>query len=126
MASEKPAMILKSKIGMSDEEISKLSDSDAWKIIYSNSSSLMASKDKRLQVCFTGFSPSKKELLIRLAENHNIKVVMSVTKNLSILCVGDNAGPKKLEKAVEQGIQLLTESEFISMVETGEVPNQEG
>lgn len=35
MASEKPAMILKSKSDMTPEEIKALSDVEAWRIIFS-------------------------------------------------------------------------------------------
>ena len=58
MASGKPAMILLSKSDMSKEEISALSDAEAWNIIYSIRTT--KAKDTRLQVCFTGFGTSKR------------------------------------------------------------------
>ena len=50
--------------------------------------------------------------------------VTSVTKNLAYLCCGQNAGPKKLEKARAQGVTLLTESDFYNLVGTGETPDR--
>lgn len=120
MASEKPSMILASRTDMTGREIAALSDGEAWRIIYSLPRS--SNPDDRLQICFTGFTPSQKEVLMGLAEENDMKVVMSVTKKLNFLCVGDNAGPKKLEKAISQGIQVLTESQYVAMIETGEIP----
>ncbi len=121
MASEKPTMILLSKSDMSKEQISELSDAEAWKLIYSIRT--VKVKDTRLQVCFTGFGTSKKQELIDLANSNNIKVVSSVTKKLDFLCSGENAGPKKIEKAEAQGVQFLDEDQFIQLIETGEIPN---
>lgn len=121
MASHKPTMILKSKSDMSLEEISALSDGEAWRIIYSIRT--VKAKDNRLQVCFTGFGSSEKEELINLAHDNRLKVVASVTKKLDYLVGGDNAGPKKIEKAEAQGVQFLNVLQFINFIETGEVAN---
>jgi len=121
MASDKPTMILLSKSDMTKDEISLLSDSEAWQIIYSIRST--KAKDTRLQICFTGFGVSKKQELTNLANNNNFRVVSSVTKKLDFLCGGENAGPKKVEKAESQGVQFLNEAQFIQLVETGEVPS---
>ena len=114
-------MILLSKSDMSKEEISDLSDAEAWKIIYSIRT--VKAKDMRLQICFTGFGTSKKQELVNLANSNDFKVVSSVTKKLDFLCGGENAGPKKIEKAKEQGVQFLNEQQFIQLIETGEIPN---
>ncbi|MGX9418924.1 hypothetical protein ACWU4D_16410 [Vibrio sp. WJH972] len=45
-----------------------------------------------------------------------------MTKHLDILCYGYNAGPTKLAKAMDQGVFILNKSQFESMIETGEVP----
>jgi NAD-dependent DNA ligase len=121
MASEKPTMILLSKSDMGKEEISALSASEAWKLIYSFRT--VKAKDTRLQVCFTGFGDSKKQELIDLANANNFKVVSSVTKALDFLCGGESAGPKKVEKAESQGVQFVSEGQFIQIIETGEIPN---
>lgn len=121
MASEKPTMILLSKTDMNREEVAALSDAEAWKIIYSIRT--VRAKDNRLQVCFTGFGASAKQRLSDLAQRNNFKVASSVTKNLDYLVGGENAGPKKVEKAEAQGVQFLSEEQFIKLVETGEVPS---
>lgn len=121
MASEKPTMILLSKSDMSKEDIDALSDAEAWRLIYSIRT--VKAKDNRLQVCFTGFGASKKEELINLAHDNRFKVMASVTKKLDYLVGGENAGPKKIEKAEAQGVQFLNEQQFVNLVETGEVPS---
>ena len=121
MASEKPTKILLSKLNMSKEEISALSDREAWGLICSTRK--IKARDMRLQVCFTGFVTSKKKELTGLASDNNLKVVSSVSKILDFLCGGENAGPKKIEKAEEQGVQFLNENQFIQLIETGEIPN---
>jgi len=120
MASPKPTMILKSKSDLSSEEIEVLSDAEAWKIIYSIRT--VKAKDSRLQVCFTGFGTSKKSELVDYANDNKFKVVASVTKKLDYLIGGENAGPKKIEKAELQGVQFLNEDQFINLVKTGELP----
>jgi NAD-dependent DNA ligase len=121
MASEKPTMILLSKSDISKEDISALSDAEAWKLIYSIRT--VKATDTRLQVCFTGFGASKKQELIDIANSNNFKVVLSVTNKLDFLCGGENAGPKKIEKAEAQGVQFLNELQFLQLIETGEIPN---
>lgn len=120
MASEKPSMILLSKTDMTNEEVESLSDADAWKLIYSIRTT--KAKDERLQVCFTGFGKSKKEELQDIAHDNRYKLVQSVTQKLDFLVGGENAGPKKIEKAIAQGVQFLDEYQFLKLIETGEVP----
>lgn len=119
MASDKPTTILLSKSDMSNDKISKLTDAEAWKIIYSIRT--VKAKDSRLQVCFTGFGTTKKQELIDLANINQFKVVSSVTKKLDFLCGGENAGPKKIEKAESQGVQFVSDVEFVNLIKTGEI-----
>ncbi|APF80451.1 TPA: hypothetical protein I7F36_000858 [Vibrio cholerae] len=81
-----------------------------------------ASEQDSLQVCFTGFNKLDKAALKELAANNNMIVRKEVTVYLDILCYGINAGPKKLEKAMEQGVMILNREQFEKMIETGEVP----
>ena len=46
----------------------------------------------------------------------------TVTKNLNFLIMGDNAGPTKINSAIDVGATLLDENEFKTMIETGEIP----
>lgn len=120
MATKKPTMILLSKTDMTKEEISVLSDAEAWDIIYSTRKT--KAKDNRLQICFTGFGSTQKQELANFAEANNLNVVSSVTVKLDFLCGGENAGPKKIEKAESQGVQFLNANQFVKLIETGELP----
>ena len=120
MPNEKSTMILQSKTDLSREEIECLSDAEAWAHIYSIRST--KANDKRLQICFTGFGETKKTQLVDIAFGKKLKVVASVTRKLDFLCCGETPGPKKLEEAMIKGAQILTEREFIDMIETGVVP----
>ncbi len=80
------------------------------------------SSPETMDICFTGFKKSDKELLVTLAKENGMSVRGEVTKHLDILCYGYNAGPKKLEKALEQGVMILNRHQFENLLETGEVP----
>lgn len=121
MATERPTNILLAKTDLTREQIDALSDSEAWAMIYKATGGRRKT-DKRPQICFTGFGASKTEALQIEAEAHGMKVVTAVTKGLSYLCCGDNPGPSKIEKAKAQGVALLLEEQFHSLVETGELP----
>ncbi len=75
-----------------------------------------------LDVCFTGFKSDDKKRLIKIAEGKGLIIRSSVTRNLNFLCCGDNAGPKKIEKARAQNVIALNEEQFIHLTETGELP----
>ncbi|UXI00459.1 BRCT domain-containing protein [Photobacterium sp. TY1-4] len=77
-----------------------------------------------MDVCFTGFSKSDKSELTTIATEKSMLVRQSVTKHLNILCYGSNAGPKKLEKALEQGVMILNRQQFEELAETGEIPEE--
>lgn len=95
---------------MSAEEISLLPDGEKWKRIYSLPSK---PKDERLEICFTGFGKSEREELEEIARRNNLKVVQSVTKNLSFLCCGSNAGEEKIKKAGTQNVAILDKKKFL-------------
>lgn len=79
--------------------------------------------DKLLEVCFTGFKKADKERLTALALENNLYVAKDVTVNLGILVCGYNAGPKKIERAVNSAmkVEIMDETEFLHFLETGEV-----
>ena len=78
--------------------------------------------DNRPQIVFTGFKPVDRTELEKLATDNGLRVVKSATQKLAFLCGGYNAGPVKIKKAHEAGAFILTADEFVSMLETGEVP----
>lgn len=89
---------------------------------YISSNAKKSSKSGSLEVCFTGFSKIDREYLEKLAELYDFKVRKNVTKNLDFLVMGDNAGPAKIDAAIDVGATLLDEDEFKDMIETGEIP----
>lgn len=118
MPSEKLTRILKAKSPFSGEEIEAMSDAEGWDWVYANAK---PKKEKRTQICFTGFSVTEKAALVEHAAQARLEVVGSVTKHLAFLCAGENAGPAKLQKAREQGTVVLTREDFMHLLETGEV-----
>jgi len=121
MPSEKLARILRAKSPFSEEQISQMTDAEGWGWVYANNP---PTKRKRsgTEVCFTGFGASEKQSLIRLATDAGLIVVTGVTEKLSMLCIGPNAGPAKLDKAKKRGVPLLTLEQFNLFLETGELP----
>ncbi len=117
MPSEKVCAILASKTKLTADEISALSEAEAWRIVYSTPDQ-RSTTPKRLVVCFTGFSQEEKDELTNLAFDANHHVTNAVTKKLGLLVCGENAGPKKLEKAAEQGVTLLTGAEYRELLTT--------
>src|ERR1700742_4520158 len=96
MPSQKLTRILLSKSEFSAEQIGHMTDAEGWRWVYDNKA---PAKEKQFEVCFTGFSEADKASLSQLAVDAGFLVVGSVTKGLSLLCVGQNAGPAKLAKA---------------------------
>ncbi|MCF6257692.1 MAG: hypothetical protein L3K25_15580 [Gammaproteobacteria bacterium] len=76
------------------------------------------------EVCFTGFKKPDKDRLIQIAESANMFIRSSVTVNLNYLCCGYNAGPKKIETSRHQGTVVLSEKQFLNLIETGEIPEE--
>ena len=52
-----------------------------------------------------------------LIEAHGGKNVGSVSKKTSFILAGENMGPEKRKKAEDLGIQLMTEDEFLEMIQ---------
>lgn len=123
MPGDRITRILRAKSGLSVEEIAKMTDREAWTWLHTH----FPPKTKRYQknlmeVCFTGFTASERELLEQEACEAHLEVVKSVTKQLRYLVVGPNAGPAKLKKACEQEIVVLSLEQFRAMLETGDLP----
>lgn len=63
------------------------------------------------------FSTLERDELKTLIESHGGKVSGSVSARTDYLVAGENMGPAKLAKATELGIRILTEAEFLKMLE---------
>ncbi|PAM95727.1 hypothetical protein B4N84_06415 [Flavobacterium sp. IR1] len=103
---------------LSEVEINNLTERQGWDIVYA----LKPKKEPKIEICFTGFSPTEKITLIKIAEENNFHIAKSITVNLNFLCCGENAGPSKIKKAEEQKVVLLDVDEFRNLIETGEIP----
>jgi NAD-dependent DNA ligase len=113
MLSERVRRILIAKgAPFTGEEMDCMSDSEGWAWIYENFPPENA--PKLPEMCFTGFDLSRKAELQKIAEDCGFKCVTKVTKNLKFLCTGKNAGPSKIKEANKQGVQIISEQDFIS------------
>ena len=79
----------------------------------------LSSDINKNQICFTGFSQNEIKELSEIALKNGLNVVKSVTKNLSYLCIGFNAGHSKIIKANKQNATILTLEQFEDLLETG-------
>ena len=52
-----------------------------------------------------------------MIEAHGGKNVGSVSKKTSFILAGENMGPEKRKKAEDLGIRLVSEDEFLGMIE---------
>lgn len=59
---------------------------------------------------------SRDELQDLITQNGG-KIVSSISKKLSYLVAGDKMGPAKLEKATSLGVKIISEDEFLQMLE---------
>ncbi|WP_143691372.1 hypothetical protein [Wohlfahrtiimonas larvae] len=79
--------------------------------------------DLLFEVCFTGFKKADKTRLTEIAQNNNMYIASDTTANLGALVCGYNAGPKKIERALNNArtVEIMDEDEFLHFIETGEV-----
>lgn len=123
MAAERITQILLAKSDLSPEEVARMSDREAWGWLYAHFPPATKRRKKTgPEVCFTGFSPSRRERLEEDARAARLEVVTTVTRSLKYLVTGPNAGPAKLQKARQQNVTLLNADQFHDLLETGELP----
>lgn len=114
MASERVARILIAKDApFTPQQIESMNDGDGWAWIYANRPP-GKKRPTGPQICFTGFGATRRAELEVLAAERGFHVAKSVTKGLTVLCAGDNAGPMKLERAALQGVTVLNEDLFLA------------
>lgn len=73
-------------------------------------------KGKTIVISGTFVQHSRDELKA-LIELHGGKNTGSISKNTSFILAGDNMGPAKLEKATQLGVPLLSEQDFLALIE---------
>ncbi|EIM78369.1 DNA ligase [Nitritalea halalkaliphila LW7] len=58
-----------------------------------------------------------REEIVRVVEAHGGSYVKSVSKSLDFIIAGEDMGPSKREKAEKLGVKLITEAEFMALIE---------
>lgn len=61
----------------------------------------------------------KRDEIVDFVQAHGGQYVSSVSKNLDFIIEGEEMGPSKKEKAQKLGIPLITEEEFLALVNSG-------
>lgn len=80
--------------------------------------SARSDKLKGLSIIISGtFEKNSRDGLKELIEKNGGKNVGSVSKKTDYLLAGENIGPSKLEKAAQLGIPIISEEEFLKMLE---------
>ena len=67
------------------------------------------------------FTQHSRDELKALIELHGGKNTGSISKNTSFILAGENMGPAKAEKAAQLGVPMLSEQEFLSLIEQNNV-----
>lgn len=75
-------------------------------------------KLKGLSIIISGtFEKNSRDDLKKLIEQNGGKNVSSISKNTSYMLAGSNIGPSKLEKAEKLNIPIISEDDFLKMIE---------
>lgn len=78
-----------------------------------NSSSILKDASFVVSGVFTAFSRTD---LKELIENNGGKNISSISKKTTYVIAGDKMGPSKLQKAIDLGVTILSEDEFIALL----------
>lgn len=68
------------------------------------------------------FSHHSRDEYKRIIEQHGGKNVGSISGKTSFILAGENMGPSKLEKAEKLGVRIVSESEFLEILQIGIPP----
>ncbi|AHX14666.1 hypothetical protein CH75_16685 [Dyella jiangningensis] len=107
------------KRGVAEADIAAMTDQRAWDQVYLTAP---AKREKRLEVCFTGFTDAEKSELADLAKRGGVTVVTKVTVGCFLLCAGATAGAKKVKEATERGVRIVSREGLEDFLLTGELP----
>lgn len=99
--------------------INRLANKDIqMKIEESTIQSLSSSLNGKSVVVSGSFgTSSRRKELEKLVELHGGKKVDSVSKSTAFIVAGENMGPEKRTKAEKLGIPIISENEFLKMIE---------
>lgn len=79
-------------------------------------------EDYRWEICFTGFGKSERKDLEAVACSSGMQVRTAVTRNLDFLCIGENAGSKKMQEAEDKGCLIISDGQFYEFINDGVLP----
>lgn len=80
--------------------------------------SRLSSRLEGLGIVISGvFQKHSREEYKAIIEAHGGKNIGSVSAKTSFILAGDNMGPAKLEKAAKLGVRIVSEDEFLQMIE---------
>ena len=72
---------------------------------------------KEKKIVISGkFNLLSREEIKNLIEDNGGKNISSISKSTTLLIAGENMGPSKLKKAQELEISIISEEEFLSLV----------
>jgi DNA ligase (NAD+) len=63
------------------------------------------------------FAHHSREEYKTIIEQHGGKIISSISSKTSFVLAGENMGPAKLQKAEKLGVSIVSEEEFLSMIE---------
>lgn len=117
MASERViGMMVEKGSPFSVEQLQAMEDGERWWWIYAHFPPKTKRDTSKSDICFTGFRPDDRTRLENLAEQSGYHVVTGVTIRLRVLVTGEAPGPAKLAKARQQGVEILSEAEFLAKI----------
>jgi NAD-dependent DNA ligase len=114
MPSPKLIQILRSRSGLTDEQIISLSEKEAWDLIYEIDAKQKEERNanRKPTVCFTGFNKTDKAAIEAKAIERGMKPVTSISQSLNYLVLGETPGPSKVSKAEAAGVRIIQAHEF--------------
>lgn len=112
MPSARAIRILRSKTDLSDDDISSLSEAEAWEEIYA-ASPPKAPSDMRTRATISGFPKSEQAEKKKIVEAMGFRVMSGMAKSTEILIIGNDPGPVKLIEAKERNLSIYEWEEFL-------------
>jgi hypothetical protein len=82
----------------------------------SSKSEVISDKLKGKTIVISGNFSISREAIGALIESHSGRNSSSVSSKTDYLLAGEKAGPSKLEKAAKLGVAIITEEEFMNMI----------
>ena len=79
---------------------------------------ILSSKLQNLNFVISGvFNLHSREEYKLMIEQNGGRMLSSVSSNVNYLLAGNNMGPSKLEKANKLGVNIISEDEFLKMIQ---------